>query len=251
MIICESEFRQPDPKNPKYAMREIDYYSHLPYDADFPQHRLSLRKNLETGEYEIYRRYSKTRLVSRKALTMITQDDMGTEEVAFSGTLQEAIDFATKETDKFWVKVFGEERQKDRVCQHTPPVKATFCKVWENTPYEERMKAYEEMQRRMRVPIPDLCINLIRKHLDAGIPEITSWHEFAESREQGFVDEVVPHHRLLRAMAYGKDRGWLKAEWAGVGHTPYAGSAQRMRIYKITDYAKEHIDSLMRGRRLR
>jgi len=127
MIICEHEFDLPDGDNPNYSMGEVDYYSHLPYGSDFPQHRLSLRKNLKTGQFEVYRRFSQTRLVSRKSLTMITQDDKGTEEVAFSGSLQEAIDFATAETNKFWAKVFGKEREIDQICQHGYPVKATFC----------------------------------------------------------------------------------------------------------------------------
>jgi len=59
---------------------------------------------------------------------MITQDDKGTEEVAFSGSLQEAIDFATAETNKFWAGVFGKEKEIDKICQHKHPVKATFCR---------------------------------------------------------------------------------------------------------------------------
>ena len=83
-----------------------------------------------------------------------------------------------------------------------------------------------------------LCKLLIRKHVQKGLSSITSWHEFEESRELGFIDYNVKHSTLLRAMSYGKERGWLNARWGEVGLTPYAGSATRERHYEITEKGK-------------
>ena len=126
MIICEKEFERPDRDNPNYSMCEVDYYAWIPQGSDLQNHRLSLRKNLRTGEFEVYRCFSETRLVSRKGLTVITGDDTGQEEIAFkSKNLGEAIYFADGE----WNKYHGQEAPKepDKVCQHKYPVKAMFC----------------------------------------------------------------------------------------------------------------------------
>jgi len=76
MIICEAEFETPDPKNPDFSMTEVDYYAWIPYDMatpETPNHRLSLRKNLKTGEYELYRRLFQRRIISRKQITVEIQ----------------------------------------------------------------------------------------------------------------------------------------------------------------------------------
>ena len=114
MIICELAFSDPDPKNPKYSMREVDFYGYVPLDSQLKfsveSHRLSLRKNLETGKFEIYRFFH-------------GRED---EEVAFSGSFQEALDFAHTEWMKYWG--FLGEREKDMACRHKEPViDRMFC----------------------------------------------------------------------------------------------------------------------------
>jgi hypothetical protein len=127
MIICELEFNTPDPENPKYSLAEVDYYAWIPAGSGFPNHRLSLRKNLETGEFEVYRAWEEKRLVSRGTLTMIQNVETGSEEVAFSSkSLEEAIKFADNEYHKF-----HGEKMKDEMCQHKYPVKAIGCPVKE------------------------------------------------------------------------------------------------------------------------
>jgi len=125
VIVCESEFEHPDPDNPDYSMAEVDYYAWIPAGSGFPNHRLSLRKNMKTREYEVYRYYVEQRLISRGALTVITNVPMEREEVAFKSlSLEEAIRFAGNEFKRF----HGLDHE-DKVCQHKYPIKAFFCKV--------------------------------------------------------------------------------------------------------------------------
>lgn len=53
MIICETEFEQPDPNDPEIALTEVDYYAWIPQAADVPNHRLSLRYRFATNQYEV------------------------------------------------------------------------------------------------------------------------------------------------------------------------------------------------------
>jgi len=125
MIICEYSFNQPDSKNPNYSFDEVDYYSWILSDSDFPNHRLSLRKNLITGEFEVYRRFQQKQIFSINGFTIDTNVETGYEEVAFkSKDLGEAIKFADSE----WTRFHGEEKEPDKVCEHKYPVKATFCR---------------------------------------------------------------------------------------------------------------------------
>ncbi|MBA7692037.1 hypothetical protein ES703_100595 [subsurface metagenome] len=124
MIICEYDFETPDHKDPNYALHEVDYYSWIPADMGIANHRLSLRKNLKTKEYEVYRRFYQKRLVSRKNVTIITGDDTGLEEIALkSPDLEKAIEFACGE----YLKYHG-DNMGDQVCLHQSPVIGSYCK---------------------------------------------------------------------------------------------------------------------------
>ncbi len=59
MHICEYSYDREDPNSPGYSLPEVDYYAWIPHDkrGAMPNHRLSLRKNLVTGEWEFYRAY--------------------------------------------------------------------------------------------------------------------------------------------------------------------------------------------------
>jgi hypothetical protein len=107
MIICEFEFDEPDRDCPKYSMMEVDYYGHVPADADLENHRLSLRKNLETGRYEVYRFFQKE----------------GRSVVAYSSrSLRRAIEWACEERKRVWgIDVV------DTVCRHKPPHRSFWC----------------------------------------------------------------------------------------------------------------------------
>ncbi len=49
--ICEHQFEAPDNKEKDYSMTEYDLYARL---------RMSIRKNLKTGDFEIFRLDSKS-----------------------------------------------------------------------------------------------------------------------------------------------------------------------------------------------
>ena len=105
-------------------MCEVDYYAWIPAGSHLQNHRLSLRKNLKTGKYEVYRRFFSRYTAARRGLVISTGVDMHCENVVFSGeSLEEAIDFAHKECVKF----HGKSNRKDEVCQHEYPTKATRC----------------------------------------------------------------------------------------------------------------------------
>lgn len=110
MYICENEFGRPDPKTPDYSLAEVDYYGWIPrqFQSEMPNHRLSLRKNLITGEYEVYRQYK----------------DSTIKQVAYTGDLKGAILFACAE----WRRYHGEGKEDDKICEHQQPKKALFCK---------------------------------------------------------------------------------------------------------------------------
>jgi len=148
MIICEKDFEREDPNRPGYSLTEVDYYAWVPAGSCMPNHRLSLRKNLKTGEWEVYRRFFQRSLISRGPVTVITGDDTGLERVAFkSKSLAEAVRFADDEWNRFHRSGLG-EKEPDQVCQHKPPVKSPFCKIWEKTPIEEKMQAYKDLAKR-------------------------------------------------------------------------------------------------------
>lgn len=134
LFICEFEFDQPDTKNPNYSMCEVDYYAHIPFpkQSEIPNHRLSLRKNLKTGKFEIYRHFVGTLVrPAFKDATMITDVDLKQEEVAFAGSFEDALRFGNREVGRLW----GEDREPDEPCQHSYPNKATFCRHF--PPYKE------------------------------------------------------------------------------------------------------------------
>jgi hypothetical protein len=108
IIICEKGFDDPDNKNPDYSMREVDFYAFVPFvkqrEYGVKSHRLSLRKNLKTKKFEVYRFYS----------------DTGEEEVVFSGDFNGALSFANKEREKYWG--FIGKIEPDIACQHEYPI---------------------------------------------------------------------------------------------------------------------------------
>lgn len=128
MIICEFEFEHPDTDNPNYSMTEVDYYAWIPIpkmeEHNIENHRLSLRKNLVTNKYEVYRRFEKAVVVLDPGLLVMTGEDTGREEVAFeSESLVEVIKFAGSESGKF-----HGEKEDDEVCTHEYPKKSSFCR---------------------------------------------------------------------------------------------------------------------------
>jgi len=125
MIICETQFDHPDPDNPDYSLAEVDFYACVPFDK-FPQHRLSLRKNLKTGQYEVIRVYSERQVVAKNGILVDTGLETGDVEVVFSSPrLSEALNAAKTEYKRFW-----DDDINDEVCRHKPPKVSFSCKIY-------------------------------------------------------------------------------------------------------------------------
>ena len=118
MNVCPREFDLPDPADPSYSMSEIDFYASTSprLHAHMPNHRLSLRRNLVTGRYEVYRQFVEAvearGVLAGQSFTLITTRDGELEEVALETTdLGEALRFADEEALKL-----GGGSWNDRVC---------------------------------------------------------------------------------------------------------------------------------------
>lgn len=95
MIICETEFKKPDPNNPDYCIDEVDMKTMHGY-------RVSLRKNLRTGEFEV--------------IHTIFGRPPQVQVVKSTKSLKEALDFTNSAYDL-----------NDQACQHTPPIMSDDC----------------------------------------------------------------------------------------------------------------------------
>ena len=132
MIVCESEFLVADPENPGYSLMEVDFYAWIPIKArvDEPNHRLSLRKNLRTGRYELYKFYYEGGLLGRIRVPVDGQVrylENGVEVVVFkSKCLQEVLDKALEYKRRYHSDV---DWERDLECKHQYPVRSRFCKV--------------------------------------------------------------------------------------------------------------------------
>jgi hypothetical protein len=113
LIICEWAFEREDPQHKGYSLTEVDFYGYANGDrlGVEKQHRLSLRKNLTTNEWELYRHYG---IAGRKK---------GRDEVIFSSkNFREALQRANEEARRY---VHG--WQDDVACEHQPEMWAEDC----------------------------------------------------------------------------------------------------------------------------
>ena len=148
MIICESEFESPDPALPDYSMCEVDYYAWIPAEAQrsmeygttdgrtwskeaTPNHGLSLRKNLKSGEYEVFRRFARDEDAAKCQNWSLASTGGGfggvqiyrVEVICHSPDLGLAIGAASAE----YMKFHG-NKSSDKVCEHKRPIRAMSCK---------------------------------------------------------------------------------------------------------------------------
>lgn len=98
MPVCAMEMddRGPNPDNPNYAWWEWDFYHGIPVEKETertPNHRLSLRKNLKTGKFEVYRHYAERVIRPLENLVL----DTSVNEVVFVGDFIQAFEFANSE----------------------------------------------------------------------------------------------------------------------------------------------------------
>jgi len=125
MRICEYNFDTEDADNPGYSHHEVDYYAWTPQGKHdvVPNHRLSLRKNLVTQEWEFYRAYHRGTTLQRiqagrECGVMIAHKPSGIEEVAFkTKDFSEALKYGNDEWNR-WHQTDDYEREPDTPCTH-------------------------------------------------------------------------------------------------------------------------------------
>lgn len=117
ITICEKDFDTEDPNKKGYSMHEVDYFAWIPVDfrKTTPNHRMSLRKNLTTGKWEIYRfMWTNPSTTITSNIIIETVGFKGYETVIYSGdTLSEAMSYAYGE----YIKYHG-SREPDEICTH-------------------------------------------------------------------------------------------------------------------------------------
>lgn len=109
-FICETEFDTADPDNPTYALSEIDWNM-----GGRTAYRISLRKNLKTGEFEVYRYNYPAALRANKHLNQI-------EVLAHSTNLLGILHRLNQEITQTYPKY-----ERVELCQHELNRKAFIC----------------------------------------------------------------------------------------------------------------------------
>jgi hypothetical protein len=118
MILCEWEagWNHPDPNNPEIAMTECDVFAHNPAARARGQdgaYRLSIRRNLALGRWELYRRYHESE----------------SDVIEASGTLAEVCEAANRAWAEAWGHTLppGAEVSHDAPCTHEGRGKSRWC----------------------------------------------------------------------------------------------------------------------------
>lgn len=144
--VCELAFTHPDPRRPSISAHEMDFYAYIPASAikkyAMHTHRLSLRKNMQTGQFEVYRFYPNNRTIitvrdtaKDKPIYDVTNDDItsvrqegSAEEIVFSGSFEEALKAGDNEDAKIWAGVFSTQERTEHVpCRHEYPTISLIC----------------------------------------------------------------------------------------------------------------------------
>ena len=125
MRICEHSFVREDPDLPGYSLHEVDYYAWIPQNRGhvLPNHRLSLRRNLVTMEWEFYRAYHRGTTVQqikagRDVAIMVIHLSGDIVETAFkTKDFKAALDYGNAEWNRMH-KTDDYEREPDMPCSH-------------------------------------------------------------------------------------------------------------------------------------
>jgi hypothetical protein len=89
-----------------------DFYQVIPPGMEterIPNHPLLLRRNKETGRFEVRRHFYTRRIVRLKGVIVETCEDLQVEEIAFEGDLEGAVKFTNSEMVRYGsIETFGE-----------------------------------------------------------------------------------------------------------------------------------------------
>lgn len=109
--ICESEFGTPDAKSPGYSHCEFDVYGHVSgkWHDKVRRHRLTIRKNLSAGKFELVRHY---------------YDNETDEVILASERFRDVVEMANDEYETYW-----DRADRIVICKHDEPTKASGCQV--------------------------------------------------------------------------------------------------------------------------
>lgn len=106
--LCELRFDEPDdPQDPHFSFLEVDAYVRVPSPNFEDQHRLTLRKNLGTGKFEVLKCYWG-----------------GRREVVFAGSFEDALCAINAECERWWGPDFGDLYAP---CSHRDPERDGYC----------------------------------------------------------------------------------------------------------------------------
>jgi hypothetical protein len=127
-FVCEFRFKQPDSDNPDYSMTERNVYVWIPkwvtQRFGIPNHRLTLRKNLRSGKFEVYRAFKRPFYVLSADSAPRRNEMSGKEEIVYQGTLGGALRFGNGEYQKYHGRCL-----QDIACTHKFPKLDAHCPV--------------------------------------------------------------------------------------------------------------------------
>ena len=106
MAVCAWDFDEwgPRPEDPDHSRWEWSFYSGIPCEKEtqkIPNHRLSLRKNLGNGMFEVYRHYEKRVTKKLEGAVLDTSVDLHREDVIFEGEFLGAVEFGNSEVLRY------------------------------------------------------------------------------------------------------------------------------------------------------
>jgi hypothetical protein len=107
LIMCELRFTRANPQNPEFSLLEPNFYVWIPAEkkTESDNHRLSIRKNMETGKFEVCRSFRD-----------------GSEHVIYQGSFENALKRGSKEFKKFHGRDLDDEP-----CRHKQPKVDPLC----------------------------------------------------------------------------------------------------------------------------
>jgi len=105
----EQRFLKPDPRNPDYSLLEYDLYNYngQPGESLVTRYRESIRKNLKTGMYEVFRHH----FYKMYGDGTITEDGWD-EVIAEFETFKDALKYGERNSQKAWNGGYGYGRCK-------------------------------------------------------------------------------------------------------------------------------------------